>query len=174
MLNLAQQGSRVTACQVQQLRAGRSTGSYPTAGVGSRMGLLPEAPALSMDARMRFPEERPRELLSLVASLLGAPARAPSSSTQAPYSSSRSSKSGPASVLQGCGRKMTVIIMRHRMGVQLQGSSVRKFRCPAPPPSPPLLLLPQNCLRDCRKQEKEGSPWGEVHTRARCSERRCL
>lgn len=63
------------------------------------MGLLPEPPALSSDARTRLPEERPRELLSLVASLLGAPARAPSSSMQAPYSSSRSSKSGPASVL---------------------------------------------------------------------------
>lgn len=78
-------------------------GSYPTAGVGSRMGLFPEAPALSSDALTRFPEERPRELLSFVASLLGAPARAPSSSTQAPYSSSRSSKSGPASALHRCG-----------------------------------------------------------------------
>lgn len=63
------------------------------------MGLFPEPPAPSNDALTRFPEERPRELLSLVASLLGAPARAPSSSTQAPYSSSRSSKSGPASAL---------------------------------------------------------------------------
>lgn len=63
------------------------------------MGLLPELPALSSDARTRLPEERPRELLSLVASLLGAPDKAPSSSTQAPYSSSRSSKSGPASML---------------------------------------------------------------------------
>lgn len=96
-------------------------GSYPTAGVGSRMGLFPEPPALSSDALTRFPEERPRELLSLVASLLGAPARAPSSSTQAPYSSSLSSKSGLASALHRCGREGGVISGRLRRTVGKEG-----------------------------------------------------
>lgn len=131
------------------------------------MGLFPEPPALSSDALTRFPEDRPRELLSLVASLLGAPARAPSSSTQAPYSSSRSSKSGPASALQ-CGMGGAVISRKlrkmwgeegHKYWTTPQGSpwaiglSLSTFTL-APEQTPPLVEGVAG---------KEGSPRGGTH-----------
>lgn len=81
--------------------------THATLGAGSKRGLLP--PLLtglpggppSRAARTRFPEERPKELLRRLASFLGVLARAESSSSPALYSSTFSSKSGPASVLGG-------------------------------------------------------------------------
>lgn len=156
--------------------------SYPTVGVGSRMGLFPEPPTLSSDALTRFPEDRPRELLSLVASLLGAPARAPSSSTQAPYSSSRSSKSGPASALHECKReRRRAMSERAQEGVGGGGgrTSGQLYRggCPW------AIRLPF-CLSTSIPEQSHGS-WsrsggrkeratGKALTRARCSEKRCL
>lgn len=157
------------------------------------MGLLPEPPALSSDARTRLPEERPRELLSLVASLLGAPARAPSSSMQAPYSSSRRSKSGPASVLGKCGSKREGWFWRSPGGARAGGgvedacgtSSEQLQReahllslsplLPSPPLSPLLPSPPRSYLsRYWSRVERGGSHRGEVLTRAGCSGRRCL
>lgn len=78
--------------------------TYGTEGTGSRRG---EAPPLltglhgpgSMAARSFFPAERPKEELSLLASFLGVLPAEKSSSEQQLYSSTRSSKAGPASLL---------------------------------------------------------------------------
>lgn len=83
---------------------GTTQGTHGTLGAGSRRGPVPPLPgglpgAPSMAARTRLPEERPREVLRRVASFLGVlPCAAPPASP-ALYSSTFSSKSGPASEL---------------------------------------------------------------------------